>query len=348
MKFISQSFSIPFIDHRTKLFLFSSLLPSESHLFSYKRIFGATTKIEPPSRPLSSWDDPTFKPYFDDNNVDNVTTQLGKTAHLHCKIRQLGDRTVRTIIHFHLNNCHKIYDQFCASFLISTFAFQLNIIGRYTYTSDQRFTCIHLDDSDDWTLEIKYVQKDDAGIYECQVSTEPKMSLSIKLGVVAAKAIIPEGPELFVEVGVTVNLTCLISEPSSSPPVYVFWYHDGTVINYDSPRGGDIKVTTDRSSSAVSRLTIIESRPSDSGEYSCKPSYADFANATLHVVAASSSSPSSSLSSIALDKKDFPGELTPFYQYPASLGTSLFQYHHQYYINWSIYFFGWLVIYRSK
>ncbi|XP_025016093.1 uncharacterized protein LOC107359412 [Tetranychus urticae] len=69
----------------------------ESHLFSYKRIFGATTKIEPPSRPLSSWDDPTFKPYFDDNNVDNVTTQLGKTAHLHCKIRQLGDRTVRTI-----------------------------------------------------------------------------------------------------------------------------------------------------------------------------------------------------------------------------------------------------------
>ncbi|XP_015794829.1 lachesin, partial [Tetranychus urticae] len=298
-----------------------------SHLFSYKRIFGATTKIEPPSRPLSSWDDPTFKPYFDDNNVDNVTTQLGKTAHLHCKIRQLGDRTVSWVRQKDLH---------------------ILTVGRYTYTSDQRFTCIHLDDSDDWTLEIKYVQKDDAGIYECQVSTEPKMSLSIKLGVVAAKAIIPEGPELFVEVGVTVNLTCLISEPSSSPPVYVFWYHDGTVINYDSPRGGDIKVTTDRSSSAVSRLTIIESRPSDSGEYSCKPSYADFANATLHVVAASSSSPSSSLSSIALDKKDFPGELTPFYQYPASLGTSLFQYHHQYYINWSIYFFGWLVIYRSK
>lgn len=42
-------------------------------------------------------------------------------------------------------------------------------VGRYTYTSDQRFTCIHLDDSDDWTLEIKYVQKDDAGVYECAV-----------------------------------------------------------------------------------------------------------------------------------------------------------------------------------
>lgn len=54
---------------------------------------------------------------------------------------------------------------------LMTYAMSIIIIhqvGRYTYTSDQRFTCIHLDDSDDWTLEIKYVQKDDAGVYECQ------------------------------------------------------------------------------------------------------------------------------------------------------------------------------------
>ncbi|RWR99863.1 Down syndrome cell adhesion molecule-like protein, partial [Dinothrombium tinctorium] len=154
-------------------------------------------------------------------------------------------------------------------------------VGRYTYTSDQRFTCIHLDNTDDWTLEIKYVQKEDAGVYECQISTEPKMSYSIKLQVVAAKATIPEGPDVFVRAGSTVNLTCVITE-STSPPVYVFWYRDGTVINYDSPRRG-IRVTTDKGPTAVSRLQISKVKPTDAGDYSCKPSYADFANVTIHV-----------------------------------------------------------------
>ncbi|GIX99420.1 uncharacterized protein CDAR_297361 [Caerostris darwini] len=60
-------------------------------------------------------------------------------------------------------------------------------VGKYTYTSDQRFTSIHMDNTEVWTLEIKYVQKKDAGVYECQVSTEPKMSLSIQLNVVGEK-----------------------------------------------------------------------------------------------------------------------------------------------------------------
>ena len=41
-----------------------------------------------------------------------------------------------------------------------------------------------MENSEIWTLEIKYTQKKDAGVYECQVSTEPKMSLSIRLNVV--------------------------------------------------------------------------------------------------------------------------------------------------------------------
>ncbi|MPC87133.1 hypothetical protein E2C01_081984 [Portunus trituberculatus] len=31
-------------------------------------------------------------------------------------------------------------------------------VGRYTYTSDQRFRALHEDDSDDWILKINYVQ----------------------------------------------------------------------------------------------------------------------------------------------------------------------------------------------
>lgn len=35
-----------------------------------------------------------------------------------------------------------------------------------------------------WTLQIKYPQLRDAGVYECQINTEPKMSLSYVLNVV--------------------------------------------------------------------------------------------------------------------------------------------------------------------
>lgn len=35
-----------------------------------------------------------------------------------------------------------------------------------------------------WTLQIKYVQARDAGLYECQISTEPKISARVYLHVV--------------------------------------------------------------------------------------------------------------------------------------------------------------------
>ncbi|KAG0418684.1 hypothetical protein HPB47_004658, partial [Ixodes persulcatus] len=57
-------------------------------------------------------------------------------------------------------------------------------VGTCTYTSDQRFHSIHLESSEDWTLEVRYTQKWDGDVYKCQVSTEPKMSLNISLAVV--------------------------------------------------------------------------------------------------------------------------------------------------------------------
>ena len=52
-----------------------------------------------------------------------------------------------------------------------------------TFTGDGRFSVIHPQTSDEWKLEIKYVQSRDAGIYECQVNTEPKMNLAFELKV---------------------------------------------------------------------------------------------------------------------------------------------------------------------
>lgn len=57
-------------------------------------------------------------------------------------------------------------------------------VGSYTYTSDQRFQVNHHKDSDDWTLQIKWAQNRDAGIYECQISTQPVKSYFVNLDVV--------------------------------------------------------------------------------------------------------------------------------------------------------------------
>lgn len=53
-----------------------------------------------------------------------------------------------------------------------------------TYTNDQRFQAVHPEGSDEWLLKISSGQPRDSGIYECQVSTEPKISLPYRLTVV--------------------------------------------------------------------------------------------------------------------------------------------------------------------
>ncbi|KOX72282.1 hypothetical protein WN51_03264 [Melipona quadrifasciata] len=58
-------------------------------------------------------------------------------------------------------------------------------IGRYTYTSDQRFEAMHTPHAEEWTLRIRYPQKKDSGIYECQISTTPPIGYSVQLNVVA-------------------------------------------------------------------------------------------------------------------------------------------------------------------
>ncbi|CAD1469617.1 unnamed protein product, partial [Heterotrigona itama] len=52
-----------------------------------------------------------------------------------------------------------------------------------TYTSDARFTIVGSPEHDDWNLRIDYVQPRDAGIYECQVNTEPKIYRAVALKV---------------------------------------------------------------------------------------------------------------------------------------------------------------------
>lgn len=42
---------------------------------------------------------------------------------------------------------------------------------------------LHPEPSDDWDLKIDYVQPRDAGVYECQINTEPKINMAVMLNV---------------------------------------------------------------------------------------------------------------------------------------------------------------------
>lgn len=57
-------------------------------------------------------------------------------------------------------------------------------VGTYTYTTDQRFQTTFHRDINEWTLQIKWAQERDAGMYECQISTQPIKSYSVRLNVV--------------------------------------------------------------------------------------------------------------------------------------------------------------------
>lgn len=58
------------------------------------------------------------------------------------------------------------------------------IIPRMTFIADERFQAYFKEESKQWLLQIKYVQSRDVGLYECQVSTEPKVSARAYLHVV--------------------------------------------------------------------------------------------------------------------------------------------------------------------
>lgn len=254
-------------------------------------------KDDVPTRPNAVVDIIQHQPYFDNTTDKNVTTQLSKTAFLNCRVKNLGDKTVSWI---RLRDLH------------------LLTVGRYTYTSDQRFQALHADHSDDWTLQIKYPTKRDAGYYECQVNTEPKISMFVNLNVVdyfveprgskpnkgrknrrpgkadgesrmqrprrtdVSAAKILGSPEMYVKSGSTLTMTCVVTQ-SYQPQTFVFWYHNGNVINFDSPRGGISLVTTNLDKT-TSILQITNVRQSDSGNYSCMPSNADSASIVVHVL----------------------------------------------------------------
>nr|XP_012218754.1 PREDICTED: hemicentin-2-like isoform X3 [Linepithema humile] len=210
---------------------------------------------------LEEWPTPGTGPHFDTSMQSNFTGLVGKTVHLVCKVKNLGNRTVSWVRHRDIH---------------------LLTVGRYTYTSDQRFEALHSPHTEDWTLRIRYPQRKDSGTYECQISTTPPIGHHVYLTIVEPVTVINGAPELFVNKGSTINLTCVVRYAPEPPPTMT-WSHNSEIINFDSPRGG-ISLVTEKGPETTSRLMIQKAVPSDSGVYRCEPSNANPSSIKVHVV----------------------------------------------------------------
>ncbi|CAO1409903.1 unnamed protein product [Diamesa serratosioi] len=228
------------------------------HLFWISKFQWLLCVFGDPSSP-SYWEAPFSLPYFDNVTRRDIIATVGQSALLHCRVKNLGDRAVSWIRKRDLH---------------------ILTVGILTYTNDQRFQSLHADSSDEWTLRITSPQPRDSGVYECQVSTEPKISLAFRLSIIVSRAKILGNTELYIRSGSDINLTCVALQAPSAPS-FIYWYKGGRVVNY-SQRGG-ISVLTERSTK-TSKLVISRATSSDSGNYTCSPSNSDAASVMVHVI----------------------------------------------------------------
>ncbi|XP_069166663.1 kin of IRRE-like protein 1 [Procambarus clarkii] len=211
-----------------------------------------------------TWGRPnTNTAYFDDDSPSNVTAIVGLKASLPCGVLNLAKKDQVSWIR--QRDLHIL------------------TVGVSTYTSDDRFKVRHPAESNQWFLEISSVTFRDAGVYECQVSTSPKISLPVLLAVEVQKARI-EGPaEVYIQNGSTIRLTCRVNTHADNVGAVV-WFRDAHRLDYDSPRGGvsvEIEKTPSRT---TSKLFITPALKADSGNYTCGPEFAEAASVLVHVV----------------------------------------------------------------
>ncbi|XP_063698189.1 uncharacterized protein LOC134829122 [Culicoides brevitarsis] len=198
--------------------------------------------------------------YFGTENSTVVMVQAGAVAHLPCTIHHIGEGVVSWL---------RRKDE----------TYHLLTVALTTYSSDERFTTIHLSHSEDWTLQIKFVQVRDSGVYECQVSTHPPSSIFIHLNVVEARAEIVGTTVRYLTPGSTLKLICRVLQ-STEKTAYIFWYHNNRMINYDVDRGINVSTEADFH---YSELTIQHANKEHSGNYTCVPQNSQPASTIVHI-----------------------------------------------------------------
>uniref|UniRef100_A0A182R938 Ig-like domain-containing protein n=1 Tax=Anopheles funestus TaxID=62324 RepID=A0A182R938_ANOFN len=211
-----------------------------------------------------------YGPHFETDNVTNITVQNGDTLFLSCRISLLQDKTVSWVR-------RKSGDT----------ALQLLTVGKQTYSGDSRYQ-IEFQYPNNWRLKISRANKNDEGVYECQISTHPPKVIIYYLYVNAPEVAIvdEEGAPLYdkyYEVGSTIKLMCKIRHISMLRSV-VYWIHNENILNHDTTRGGISVKTNLTSIGANSTLFVAKVNRQDSGSYTCSIGPNQHYSISVHVL----------------------------------------------------------------
>ncbi|KAK8385489.1 hypothetical protein O3P69_016364 [Scylla paramamosain] len=106
---------------------------------------------------------PPRGPHFAPDSPKYVSAAVGSPAHVPCKARNLGSKSVSWIRHRDLH---------------------VLTVSSFTFTNDERFSAHRDSSTGDWVLVLRHPQPSDSGYYECSISTKPVTAISVKLEVV--------------------------------------------------------------------------------------------------------------------------------------------------------------------
>ncbi|XP_037779174.1 uncharacterized protein LOC119575598 isoform X1 [Penaeus monodon] len=205
-------------------------------------------------------------PYFL-NTSTLVTTSQSIPTNLTCGVRNLGDRKVSWIRRRDLH-------------VLTT--------GTFTYTTDSRFRALHLPGSPYWSLEVGDPGVSDSGVYECQVSTQPKIFRRFTLTVVVPSAEITGTQQMFMKAGSDINITCVVKDNIRGASIN--WYHtlpharNSVQVEEISTAGrGGVQLVTDKHA-GTSWLLVTHATWRDAGNYSCVPAHGRPTTVSIHVL----------------------------------------------------------------
>ncbi|CAG0882852.1 unnamed protein product, partial [Cyprideis torosa] len=158
---------------------------------------------------------------------------------------------------------------------------ELLTVGERTESADKRFRAIHTRhfqvQAQEWALEIRATRKNDSGTYECQLSSHPPITFRVHLKVIRADTEIQGGPDIHVQLGSSLRLSCVMRN-LTSPPKYVFWYRGEQMINHEK----GLHVNNSLMNESV--LFIPDIREGSAGNYTCHPSNAPPVSIVVHVI----------------------------------------------------------------
>jgi len=199
-------------------------------------------------------------PYFDQEMRTNFTVQVGHSVKLPCIVRQIGSKTVSWI-------------RKSDSAILS--------VDDMLVTYTDRISIQKIEYLAEWGLTIRNATPSDSGEYECQVSSEPKLSKSVSLLVQVPVLWIEGSPSILASAGSNISLKCSAKSnfegPSAGPIVWQHEAADGSLRTLTEQRGRVVRT-------GPGSWLLLKVGLSSAGNYSCSTHQSNTATVTIIVV----------------------------------------------------------------